>query len=73
MNGEKLYTAMSVGNKEQSLESRTEILGGYCIFETPQSEKEQETHEKTVSQWVRSTRRSKDKTKGQDAGPGSPL
>lgn len=37
------YTAMSVGNNlQQSLESRTEILGGYCFFETPQSEKEQE-------------------------------
>lgn len=34
------YTAMSVGNNSQSLESRTEILGGYCFFETPQSEKE---------------------------------
>ena len=37
------YTAMSVGNdSQQSLEQRTEILGGYCFFETPQSEKEQE-------------------------------
>ena len=33
---------MSVGNNSQSLEGRTEILGGYCFFETPQSEKEQE-------------------------------
>ena len=34
-NGENLYTAMSVGNQPKSLESRTEILGGYCFFETP--------------------------------------
>ena len=40
--GNKAYNAMSVGNQEKSLESKTEILGGYCFFETPQSEKEQE-------------------------------
>ena len=40
--GSTAYTAMSVGNQAKSLESRTEILGGYCFFETPQSEKEQE-------------------------------
>ena len=39
---EHFYSAMSVGNKFKSLESKTEILGGYCFFETPQSEKEQE-------------------------------
>ena len=33
--GTLAYTAMSVGNNSQSLESRTEILGGYCFFETP--------------------------------------
>ena len=40
--GAAIYNAMSVGNNSKSLESRTEILGGYCFFETPQSEKEQE-------------------------------
>ena len=33
--GAAAYTAMSCGNNSQSLESRTEILGGYCFFETP--------------------------------------
>ena len=33
--GTKVYNAMSVGNHAKSLESRTEILGGYCFFETP--------------------------------------
>ena len=33
--GSKTYNAMSVGNQEKSLESKTEILGGYCFFETP--------------------------------------
>ena len=40
--GAPVLSAMTVGNISQSLESRTEILGGYCFFETPQSEKEQE-------------------------------
>lgn len=31
-----------MGNIQKSLESKTQILGGYCFFETPQSEKEQE-------------------------------
>lgn len=39
---EDFYSAQSVGNMYKSLESKTEILGGYCFFETPQSEKEQE-------------------------------
>jgi len=34
------YTAQSVGNTSKSLEQKTDILGGYCFFETPQSEKE---------------------------------
>ena len=40
-NASKL-SAMSVGNKEKSLEQNTVILGGYYFFETPQLEKEQE-------------------------------
>lgn len=33
--GAPVVSAMTVGNISQSLESRTEILGGYCFFETP--------------------------------------
>ena len=38
--GQDMYSAMSVGNQPKSLESCTEILGGYCFFETPESEKQ---------------------------------
>ena len=38
----QFYTAHSVGNQEKSLEHKTEILGGYCFFETSESEKAQE-------------------------------
>jgi hypothetical protein len=33
------YTAQSVGNNDHSLFQKTDILGGYCFFETPDSEK----------------------------------
>ena len=34
----ELYTAKGVGNEEKTLEQRTSILGGYCFFETSESE-----------------------------------